>query len=278
MGYVIPSCHGECFAGTGVSYGFVAFREQFTGDTSTTTFQLSGAIENGVFTQGSWQASRIKPLLNSHAVNQQGKPIYKTVILGIGFDRIYVQSISPTGLVTLNFPPRNEDFDIWYWYQVGNNDVVEDYVKEDFVASMEADWTDLEAKIDTKITRVPTAGNNNVVIWDTGGQVKDSGVPISDVSDAISKKHTAGSETQGGDISGTVGNATVNKIKNRDVEITTTKGDILVDNGTQLKRLPVGADGEVLKANSTEPLGVKWETGGVDYGTIWAIQTLNCNC
>ena len=144
---------------------------------------------------------------------------------------------------------------------------------------MEADWTDLEAKIDTKITKVPTAGSNNVVTWDTGGQVKDSGVPIADVSDAISKRHTPGTETQGGDISGTVGNATVNKIKNRNVEITTTKGDIWVDDGTQLKRLPIGVvDGHVLKVNSAEPLGVKWETGGVDYGTIWAIQTLNCNC
>lgn len=38
----------------------------------------------------------------------------------------------------------------------------------------------------------------------------------------------------------------------------TTKGDLLVDNGAALARLPVGADTFVLTADATQTLGVKW--------------------
>ena len=36
------------------------------------------------------------------------------------------------------------------------------------------------------------------------------------------------------------------------------KGDLLVYNGEGLARLPVGSDGQVLSAGSTEPAGLKW--------------------
>ena len=43
---------------------------------------------------------------------------------------------------------------------------------------------------------------------------------------------------------------------------TTTKGDILVDNGTSVIRVAVGTDTHVLTADSAEPSGVKWAAGG----------------
>ena len=41
---------------------------------------------------------------------------------------------------------------------------------------------------------------------------------------------------------------------------TTTKGDIIVYNGSDNIRLAVGADGEALFADSTEPSGIKWDS------------------
>lgn len=42
----------------------------------------------------------------------------------------------------------------------------------------------------------------------------------------------------------------------------TTKGDILVHNGTKLVKLPVGADTQVLTADSGESSGIKWAASG----------------
>lgn len=43
---------------------------------------------------------------------------------------------------------------------------------------------------------------------------------------------------------------------------TTTKGDLLVDNGTNVIRVAVGTDTHVLTADSAEPSGVKWAAAG----------------
>jgi hypothetical protein len=46
---------------------------------------------------------------------------------------------------------------------------------------------------------------------------------------------------------------------------TTTKGDLLARSSTEIDRLPVGADTQILTADSSQPLGVKWApapTGG----------------
>jgi sulfur carrier protein ThiS len=45
---------------------------------------------------------------------------------------------------------------------------------------------------------------------------------------------------------------------------TTTKGDLLVDNGTNVIRVAVGTDGQVLKANSGTASGVEWGAESVD--------------
>jgi hypothetical protein len=43
---------------------------------------------------------------------------------------------------------------------------------------------------------------------------------------------------------------------------TTTKGDLIVNNGTDNVRVPVGTDGQVLTADSAAASGVAWATGG----------------
>lgn len=51
----------------------------------------------------------------------------------------------------------------------------------------------------------------------------------------------------------------------------TTKGDLIVHNGTDNIRVPVGADNQVLVADATEASGVKWDTasgGGSGTGAI----------
>lgn len=49
---------------------------------------------------------------------------------------------------------------------------------------------------------------------------------------------------------------------------TTTKGDVIVHNGSSDTRLPVGADGQTLLADSAEALGVKWgEIGAATFPT-----------
>jgi hypothetical protein len=40
----------------------------------------------------------------------------------------------------------------------------------------------------------------------------------------------------------------------------TAKGDLFVYDGSDVVRLPVGSDGQVLSADSTEPSGLKWIT------------------
>lgn len=52
----------------------------------------------------------------------------------------------------------------------------------------------------------------------------------------------------------------------------TTKGDIFVSSGSGITRLPVGNDGEILAADSSIALGIKWTPsgsgGGTDHGAL----------
>jgi len=82
---------------------------------------------------------------------------------------------------------------------------------------------------------------------------------LSDVSSASTARTNLGLSTAGGDLSGTLPNPTVAQIKGRAVDTPTTKGDLYVYNGTALKRLGIGADGQALTARSSSSDGADWE-------------------
>jgi hypothetical protein len=63
------------------------------------------------------------------------------------------------------------------------------------------------------------------------------------------------------------------------ITATTTKGDILVEDGTNVVRFPVGSNGEVLQADSAEATGLKWTTSAsttlTTKGDIFTYDTAN---
>lgn len=60
----------------------------------------------------------------------------------------------------------------------------------------------------------------------------------------------------------------VNAVEIDDITPTTTKGDLLVEDGSNLVRLPVGTNGQVLSANSATTEGVEWTTLATSSVTI----------
>lgn len=100
-------------------------------------------------------------------------------------------------------------------------------------------------------TRTLTLQDTTGTVYSTGGQ----DVAVVDGGTGASNKTTA------------FGNLSPN----------TTKGDIIVHNGTDNIRLSVGNDGDVLLADSAEVNGVRWGQGGgsVSFGSVVAIGTTN---
>ena len=116
----------------------LVFKESFVGTGSQTTFTLTGSILNGTFSTGSWSLSRLLYTLPSHATKTNKKALYDSSNI-FTRNRIEVSSINASGVVTLNQPPiSGESFYIWYWYTLDDPDVIDDYYREDFIASMEA--------------------------------------------------------------------------------------------------------------------------------------------
>ena len=119
----------------------VVFRETFTGDGAETEFTLSGPDAAQVtFKYGAWAVANVKTTLPSHVTKTNKKPAYDALI-PLARTRIAVTGIDAAGVVTLNEPPRAIDFYIWYWYDLPNHHLLENYYREDFVASMEEEAT-----------------------------------------------------------------------------------------------------------------------------------------
>lgn len=128
------------------------------------------------------------------------------------------------------------------------------------------------------------------VVVDTSALVDGTGADASDVSIPLTQtqtqlrsgqvavsaadthvKHLEDAITAGAGITITKNNAAADESLAISTSIealspTTTKGDLLVDDGTNLVRLPVGANNQILTADSSTAAGVKWgATTQVDY-------------
>ena len=135
----------------GLAENIVVFKEEFIGNGSQLQFQLNGNIINGSFGTGIWNPINIRIGFPTHITKQNKKPAYESVILGVGVNRISVLGVTAAGLVTMSAVPRSgENIAIYYWYELQLTDKIENYYREDFVASMEADLTNIQAKIDAQ--------------------------------------------------------------------------------------------------------------------------------
>ncbi len=129
----------------------------------------------------------------------------------------------------------------------------------------------------TDITSSPFA-TNGVLFWNastigatsagTANQVlripSGGGAPVFGQIDLSSGSAVTGTVPLG---NGGTGQSTQTDAMNA-LSPTTTKGDVLVDNGTNVIRLSVGSNDQVLTADSAEASGVKWSPSGttrIDY-------------
>jgi len=128
--------------GNAFHFGYVeehlyVFRETFTGNGAATTFQLTSNVGNATFETGSWTVVNVETAMAADASKTTGAALYDS-LLPLVRHKITVSSISATGLVTLNYAPMAENFYIWYWYDM-EGDAIQDYYRDDYVSSMEAD-------------------------------------------------------------------------------------------------------------------------------------------
>jgi hypothetical protein len=145
----------------------VVFKERFVGTGAQTLFTLTNAITNATFSTGSWNVSRVLTTLPAHATKTTGKVLYDSANL-FSRNRIEVSSINGSGVATLSHPPiLGESFDLWYWYEIQSTDVIDDYYREDFIATMEAASDKIASQVPTN-----TSNFNNILgVGDTTVQI-----------------------------------------------------------------------------------------------------------
>lgn len=128
---------------------FLIFSEQITGNGISTQFQLTGNVTNAVFISGGWNNANIQTALPVEITTLEGKPLYDASLLYM-FTRHRIEAISITGsgMVNTDYAPRvGEVGNIWYWYNLSNQDRIDHYYRSDFVAKMEETSGDLATNI-----------------------------------------------------------------------------------------------------------------------------------
>jgi len=162
------------------------YRENFTGNGTSTNFVLTGALQNAGYTTGSWSAANVLTALQADVTDLDGKPIFDSVI-PIYRDRINVSTIDSFGNVTLDhIPQAGQQFSIWYWYQLTSSDVLSYYYREDHVAEMEADGVQTASQVD-----VFTSSFGNMVLRTTDNTVQKA---LDRLDDYLETQSMSGSE------------------------------------------------------------------------------------
>lgn len=114
----------------------VVFKQTFVGDGVSNQFTVTNT-ENATFQTGVWNSGNILVTLTTDITKVDGSILYDSILPFVRH-RISVVSINNSGLVTLDYIPRNgESFIIWYWYALLPPTILVDYVREDYVSKME---------------------------------------------------------------------------------------------------------------------------------------------
>jgi hypothetical protein len=171
----------------------VVFKEAFTGNGSSNTFNLNGTILNAAFATGAWGSGYIVISMTAYITDLNGNVIYDSII-PIYRDKIQVTSVDSSGLVTTDFIPlAGQQGYIWYWYQLTTTDSLSYYYREDFVTYAESEaGTDVA----TAVYVGPTPFSNVVV--------KITDVTVDDALHAIDNYVAALSGAGTGSIGGSI--------------------------------------------------------------------------
>jgi len=129
----------------------VVFKEVFTGNGSATTFTLTGAVLNATFAIGSWDKAKLILTSIGDVTNTSGKALYDSAV-PFTRHRIAISNIDANGVVTLDYPPRAENFDIYYWYQPKESDRLATYIRDDVISKVEESEPGIASAIQVNTT------------------------------------------------------------------------------------------------------------------------------
>lgn len=115
-----------------------------------------------------------------------------------------------------------------------------------------------------KFDAAGTTWTSTTILW---SQTTNKTLTLPDITDTFVTKNTTDILTNKS-ISSTTNTVDANLFKTRAFDITTTKGDIWVDDWTQIRRLPLGTQDQKLVVDTAVSIWVKWQ----DSGTItWQV-------